>query len=252
MQPHSEHPTLRKGKDVVQEKEAIQEKDEVAVETDHDLTQATEIQVPTPITNPDKKGRERAETKKANRDPVLVPLAITSRKIHATVAVRTTLPVRTCYKRQNDEKNGKKPPHKQANLNVTIDETALMFQQTVVTVFNADQPSDTIRWGETVNHEEIQNKTTNSDQQSSMEGETDMTEDHQDDKEESSHDTEHEDTRANAEIVKTINTLPDNHYAWGISRSNQSLLWWTTQRGTTRTKRLYQMVRHADTQHGRN
>jgi hypothetical protein len=93
MQPHSEHPTLRKGKDVVQEKEAIQEKDEVAVETDPDLTQATKIQVPTPITNPDKKGKERAETKKANRDPVLIPLAIASRKIHAaTVAVRATLP----------------------------------------------------------------------------------------------------------------------------------------------------------------
>ncbi len=42
-----------------------------------------------------------------------------------------------------------------------------------------------------------------------------MTEIHQDDKEESNHDTEHEDTRANAEIVKTINTLPDNHHAWG-------------------------------------
>ncbi len=48
-----------------------------------------------------------------------------------------------------------------------------------------------------------------------MEGEKDMTENHQDDKEESSHDTEHEDTRAYAEIVKTINTLPDDHYAWG-------------------------------------
>ena len=90
-----------------------------------------------------------------------------------------------------------------------------MFQQTVVTVFNADQPADTIRWGETVNQEEIEGETTNSDQQSSMEGEKDMTENHQDDKEESSHDTEHEDTRANAEIVKTINTLPDDHYAWG-------------------------------------
>jgi hypothetical protein len=29
-----------------------------------------------------------------------------------------------------------------------------------------------------------------------------------------SHNTENEDTKANAEIVKTINTLPDNHYAW--------------------------------------
>ncbi len=93
MQPHSEHPTLGKGKDVVQEKEAIQEKDEAAVETDPDLTQATEIQVTTPITNPDKKGKERAETKKANRDPVLVPLAIASHKIlAATAVVKITLP----------------------------------------------------------------------------------------------------------------------------------------------------------------
>jgi hypothetical protein len=90
-----------------------------------------------------------------------------------------------------------------------------MFQQTVVTVSNADQPSDTIRWGGTGNQEEIEDETTNSDQQSSKESETDMTGVHQDNKEESSHDTEHEDTRANAEIVKTINTLPDNHYAWG-------------------------------------
>ena len=78
---------------MVQGKEARQEKEEVAVETDPDLTQATEIQVPTPITNPDKKGKERAETKKANRDPALVPLAIASRKIHAaTAVVKITLP----------------------------------------------------------------------------------------------------------------------------------------------------------------
>jgi hypothetical protein len=69
--------------------------------------------------------------------------------------------------------------------------------------------------GGTVNQEDIDYHTTNSDQQSNNEGETDMTEDHQDDKEESSHDTEHEDTQVYAEIVKTINTLPDNHYAWG-------------------------------------
>jgi hypothetical protein len=87
MQHHSEHPTLRKGRDVVQGKEARQEKDEVAVETDPDLTQATKIKVPTPITNPDKKEKERAETKKANRDLALVPLAIASRKIHAATAV---------------------------------------------------------------------------------------------------------------------------------------------------------------------
>jgi len=93
MQPHSEHPTLRKGRDVVQGKEARQEKDEVAVETVPDLTPATEIKVPTPITKPVKKGKERAETKKANRDPALVPLAIASRKIHAaTAVVKITLP----------------------------------------------------------------------------------------------------------------------------------------------------------------
>jgi hypothetical protein len=42
-----------------------------------------------------------------------------------------------------------------------------------------------------------------------------MTEDHQDDKEESSQDKEHEETKAYANILKTINTLPDSHYAWG-------------------------------------
>ena len=78
---------------MVQGKEARQEKDEVAVETDPDLTQATKIKVPTPITNPDKKEKERAETKKANRDLALVPLAIASRKIHAaTAVVKITLP----------------------------------------------------------------------------------------------------------------------------------------------------------------
>ena len=88
-----EPPIPTKGRDVVQEKEAIQEKDEAAVETDPDLTPATETKVLTPITKPDKKGKERAETKKANRDPALVPLAIANHKIHAaTVAVRTTLP----------------------------------------------------------------------------------------------------------------------------------------------------------------
>jgi hypothetical protein len=78
---------------VVQEKETRQEKDEVEVETDPDLTPVTEIKVHTPITKLDKKGKERAETKKANRDPALVPLAIASRKIHAaTAVVKITLP----------------------------------------------------------------------------------------------------------------------------------------------------------------
>jgi hypothetical protein len=51
-----------------------------------------------------------------------------------------------------------------------------MFQQTVVTVSNADQPPDTIRWGETVNKEEIEDQTTNSDQQSIQEGEVNRSE----------------------------------------------------------------------------
>ena len=56
---------------------------------------------------------------------------------------------RTCYKRQNDEKNDKsKQPHKQANLNVQIDETAMMFQQTVLSLSYSDTPNDTTRWGE--------------------------------------------------------------------------------------------------------
>ncbi len=83
---------MKKGKDVVQEKEEVQEKDEVAVMTDPELSPATEIKVLTPILNPDKKGKERAETKKANRDPALVPLAIANRKIHAAIAaVKITL-----------------------------------------------------------------------------------------------------------------------------------------------------------------
>jgi hypothetical protein len=75
-----------------------------------------------------------------------------------------------------------------------------MFQQTLVTVSNADQPSDTIRWGETVNPEEIEDQATNRDQESNKKAETER---------------EHENTKKYAEIVRTINTLPDNHYAWG-------------------------------------
>ena len=91
MQRHSEHPTLRKGKDVVQEKEDTQEKDEATVVIDPDLTQATEVKVQTPIMNPDKKGKERDDNKKANKDHTLVPLAIENRKIHAAiVAVKIT------------------------------------------------------------------------------------------------------------------------------------------------------------------
>jgi hypothetical protein len=39
---------------------------------------------------------------------------------------------RTCYKRQNDEHNDKNPTHKQANLNIQIDEQALILTQSVL------------------------------------------------------------------------------------------------------------------------
>jgi hypothetical protein len=61
---------------------------------------------------------------------------------------------RTCYKRQNDDKNDKtKTTHQQANLNLQIDETALMFQQTVLSVSasNPEITPDTTRWGENIN-----------------------------------------------------------------------------------------------------
>jgi hypothetical protein len=81
MQPHSGQ--LRKGKVVVQEKEATQEKNVAEIATDHDRTRETETPVPTPIPIPNQKEKERVETKKANRDPDPVPLATESRKIHA-------------------------------------------------------------------------------------------------------------------------------------------------------------------------
>jgi hypothetical protein len=62
------------------------------VATDPDLPQEIEIPTQTPIKIPNKKGKVRAETKKANRDHALVPLATESRKIHAaTAAVTITL-----------------------------------------------------------------------------------------------------------------------------------------------------------------
>ncbi len=93
MQPPFEHPTLTKGKFVDQEKEATQEKDVAEVVTDPDLTQEIETPVPTPITIPNQKEKEEVKTKKANKDPHLVPLATERRKIHAAIAAATiTLP----------------------------------------------------------------------------------------------------------------------------------------------------------------
>jgi hypothetical protein len=89
MQPLFEHPTLTKGKVVVQKKEATQEKDVAEVVTDPDLTQEIETPVPTPITIPNQKEKERVKTKKANKDPDLVPLATESHKTHAVIAAVT-------------------------------------------------------------------------------------------------------------------------------------------------------------------
>ncbi len=91
MQPHSGQ--LRKEKDAVREKAATQEKDVAEDVTDPDLTRATETKFQTPTVTPNQKEKGKAEAKKANRDPDLVPLATESRKIHAAiVAVIITLP----------------------------------------------------------------------------------------------------------------------------------------------------------------
>jgi hypothetical protein len=80
----------------MQAKDEIQEKDVDAVVTDPDPSRDTETTIPT--LNPetpilDQKGKAKAETKKANKHPALVPLAIANRKIHAaTAAVTITLP----------------------------------------------------------------------------------------------------------------------------------------------------------------
>jgi hypothetical protein len=114
-----------------------------------------------------------------------------------------------------------------------------MFQQTVVTVSNADQPSDTIRWGETVN------------QENSKTVETDMTGDHKGDNEESSYERESEDTMEYADIVKPINTLPDNHYAWGYQDPTKAYYVFSPEDKVNKG-RLHQLVRYADTRHGRD
>jgi hypothetical protein len=89
MQPHSGH--LRKGKDAVRKKAATQEKDVVEDVIDPDLTRATETKIQTPTVTPNQMGKEKAEAKKANRDPDLVPLATESRKIYAAIVAVTIL-----------------------------------------------------------------------------------------------------------------------------------------------------------------
>jgi hypothetical protein len=80
----------------MQAKDEIQEKVVDAVVTDPDPSRETGTTIPTvtpetPIL--DQKGKTKAETKKENKHPALVPRAIANRKIHAaTAAVKTTLP----------------------------------------------------------------------------------------------------------------------------------------------------------------
>jgi hypothetical protein len=62
---------------------------------------------------------------------------------------------------------------------VTIDETALMFQQTVVSVSQSDQSSDSTRWGETPSRDEKEYNTTASDQEDNEEEGNDTREESQ-------------------------------------------------------------------------
>jgi hypothetical protein len=90
---------------MVQEKEVTQGKDEVAVVIDPGITQATEIKALTPIMNPDKKGKERAETKKANRHPNLVPLVTASRKIKKANRHPNLVPLVTASRKPQGDPN---------------------------------------------------------------------------------------------------------------------------------------------------
>jgi hypothetical protein len=117
---------------------------------------------------------------------------------------------RTCHKRQNDEKNEKnKTPHQQANLNLQIEETALMFQNSVLSVLQSEPEShtDTTRWGENTQVEET---ATDSDQ-----GEDTINEGEAYDKERDIDEGDNGNIQTFENIVKTINQLPDNRYVWG-------------------------------------
>ncbi len=122
----------------------------------------------------------------------------------------TNRSARTCYKRQNDEKNEKnKTPHQQANLNLQIEKTALMLQNSVLSVLQTEPEShtDTTRWGENTQVEET---ATDSDQV-----EDTINEEEADDKDVEIDESDNGEAKAFEHIVKTMNHLPDNHYEWG-------------------------------------
>ena len=66
---------------------------------------------------------------------------------------------RTCYKRIADETKTTVKTHKQANQNLLIDETAMEFSQSVLSVSFSDSPHSaephTVTWGENDTHETI-------------------------------------------------------------------------------------------------
>jgi hypothetical protein len=74
---------------------------------------------------------------------------------------------RTCYKRIEDEKSKTQKTHKQAIQHILIDESAMEFSQSVLSVITSDQPSPTphtLTWGEDNNKEDDNTETNDSDE----------------------------------------------------------------------------------------
>jgi hypothetical protein len=90
-----------------------------------------------------------------------------------------------------------------------------MFQQTVVSVSQSDQSSDSTRWGETTSRDEKEYDTTASDQEDNEEGGNDTREESQGKIEENDCEEAKANTKDFTEIVKTMNNVPDDHYVWG-------------------------------------
>lgn len=79
---------------------------------------------------------------------------------------------RDCYKRQNDENKSKgKQNITQANLNIEVDEHAMMFSNAVFSISSSEQPlqtqEDVSRWGETTTND---NDTTGNEEDTNNQG----------------------------------------------------------------------------------
>ena len=203
-------------------KEEIQAKAKVAIATDLE-TQTVTVLTHHETPKPDRKEKAKVAVKKANPHQQIVRTSSDRKpKEPCSYCSGTNHSARnTCYKRQNDEKNEKnKTPHQQANLNLQIDETTLMFQNSVLTVFHteSDPHTDTTRWGE---NEQVEETATDSDQEEhkNEESKTEHNNETQEKgeyyKEETIYEKTNEATEALEQIVKTMNQLPDNHYVWG-------------------------------------